>query len=290
MDDRLKSSAAENESAQSQDPAELQRALRAQLAAVTGGLAPDVYANAWWDWYLNLAEDPPKQWEILQDAATKAFDNWAFALKAASGEPLPPAEGDARFAGDAWAQWPFNVYAHTYRNYVDWWQQAWSSVPGVTRDNERTLDFMARNALEAFSPANYLTTNPELLDTTRIEAGAEPGARLQSLARGRASHARGQRAERHRKIRHRPRHRRDARQSGDAQRAGRIDPVFAGNPHGVCRAGAHHPGLDHEVLRSRPVGEQFPGRLPGRQRPHGFHGVVEESGLRATAGSAWTTT
>ncbi len=172
MDDRLKSSAAENESAQSQDPAELQHALRAQLAAVTGGLAPDVYANAWWDWYLNLAEDPPKQWEILQDAATKAFDNWAFALKAASGEPLPPAEGDARFEGDAWAQWPFNVYAHTYRNYVDWWHKAWSSVPGVARDNERTLDFMARNALEAFSPANYLTTNPELLDTTRIEAGA----------------------------------------------------------------------------------------------------------------------
>ncbi len=139
---------------------------------MTGGLAPDIYANAWWDWYLNLAEDPPKQWEILHDAATKGFDNWAFALKAASGEPLAPAEGDARFAGDAWAQWPFNVYAHTYRNYVDWWHKAWSSVPGVARDNERTLDFMARNALEAFSPANYLVTNPELLDTTRIEAGA----------------------------------------------------------------------------------------------------------------------
>ena len=52
---------------------------------------------------MNLAEDPPKQWEILQDATTKVFDNWAFALKAASGESLPPAEGDARFAGDAWA-------------------------------------------------------------------------------------------------------------------------------------------------------------------------------------------
>jgi polyhydroxyalkanoate synthase subunit PhaC len=171
VDNRLNSSAAESPSAQSQDTAELERALRAQLATVTGGLAPDVYANAWWDWYLNLAEDPPKQWEILQDAATKAFDNWAFALKAASGELLPPAAADARFAGDAWAQWPFNVYAHAYRNYVDWWHKAWSSVPGVARENERTLDFMARNALEAFSPANYLATNPELLDTTRVEAG-----------------------------------------------------------------------------------------------------------------------
>ena len=33
------------------------------------------------------------------------------------------------------------------------------------------MDFVARNALESISPANYLATNPELLDTTRAEAG-----------------------------------------------------------------------------------------------------------------------
>src|SRR5580658_5135443 len=31
-----------------------ERKLRAQLAAVSGGLAPDDYVSAWWDWYLNL--------------------------------------------------------------------------------------------------------------------------------------------------------------------------------------------------------------------------------------------
>ena len=34
-------------------PEELAREMRAQLAAVTGGLAPDDYAQAWWDWFLN---------------------------------------------------------------------------------------------------------------------------------------------------------------------------------------------------------------------------------------------
>jgi len=154
------------------DPAQLASALRAQLATVTGGLAPDVYVNAWWDWYLNLAKEPPTQLQIMQDAIAKAADNWSFALRAATGQPLPPAEGDARYGGDAWAQWPFNVYARSYRNYVDWWQKAWSNVPGVAPENERTLDFVARNALEAISPANFLSTNPELLDTTRSEAGA----------------------------------------------------------------------------------------------------------------------
>src|SRR6202795_4581193 len=152
------------------DPAEMARTLRAQLASVVGGLAPDAYVNAWWDWYLNLAEDPPKQQQIMQDAVAKAVDTWNFALQAAAGAaPLTP--DDARFSGDAWSQWPFNVYAHGYRNYVDWWHKAWSNVPGVAPENERTLDFLARNALESLSPANYLATNPELLDTTRVEAG-----------------------------------------------------------------------------------------------------------------------
>ena len=60
-----------NNVAKSPDPeesAEVAHALRAQLAAVTGGIAPDVYANAWWDWYLNLAKDTPKQHEMMQDA------------------------------------------------------------------------------------------------------------------------------------------------------------------------------------------------------------------------------
>jgi polyhydroxyalkanoate synthase len=158
-------------SPESKDSAEFARALRAQLATVTGGLAPDMYANAWWDWYLNLAKDPPKQLEIMQDALAKAIDNWSFALRASSGQPLPPAEDDDRFGADAWAGWPFNVYARSYRNYSDWWQRAWSGVAGLAPETERTLDFVARNGLEAVSPAHYLATNPELLDTTRAEAG-----------------------------------------------------------------------------------------------------------------------
>ncbi|MGA2187246.1 MAG: alpha/beta fold hydrolase [Steroidobacteraceae bacterium] len=149
----------------------MERTLRAQMATVTGGLAPDVYVNAWWDWLLNLAKEPPAQLQLMQDAMAKAAETAAFTLQAAVAEPLPPAAGDDRFRGDAWAQWPYNVYAHAYRNYADWWQKALSSVPGVAPSNERTLEFMARNALEAVSPANYLATNPELVEATRAEAG-----------------------------------------------------------------------------------------------------------------------
>jgi polyhydroxyalkanoate synthase subunit PhaC len=159
------------------DPEQLAHLLREQMATVTGGLAPDVYVGAWWDWYLNVAKEPPKQLEIMQDAIAKAFDSWTFALKASSGEKVTPVDGDPRFKGDAWAGWPFNIMAHSYKNYVDWWQKAWSDVPGVAPENERQLEFVARNALETLSPANYLATNPELLEATRAEAG-------QNLVRG----------------------------------------------------------------------------------------------------------
>jgi polyhydroxyalkanoate synthase len=136
-----------------------------------------VYVNAWWDWYLNVAQKPSKQVEILQDGIAKAMDSWTFALKASAGESLPAPQGDTRFKDEAWAQWPFNVLANGYRNYADWWQKAWSGVPGVAAQSERQLDFVARNALETLSPANYLLSNPELLAATRAEAG-------QNLVRG----------------------------------------------------------------------------------------------------------
>ena len=161
-----------------QEQLNLQRELRAQMAAVTGGLAPDVYVNAWWDWLLNLAKEPPQQLKLAEDAMAKTAETLAFAAQAAaSREALSPVAGDARFEGTAWSQWPFNVYAHAYRNYADWWQNALATGPEVAPENKRTLEFVARNALEAVSPANYLATNPELLDATRAEAG-------QNLVRG----------------------------------------------------------------------------------------------------------
>src|ERR1700688_2483443 len=92
----------------SPDAAQLASALRAQLATVTGGLAPDVYVNAWWDWFLNLSKEAPKQSQIMQDAMAKTADNLSFALRAAAAQPLSPAPSDDRFGGTAWTHWPFN--------------------------------------------------------------------------------------------------------------------------------------------------------------------------------------
>jgi polyhydroxyalkanoate synthase len=150
---------------------DLARELRAQLAAVTGGLAPDDYAQAWWDWYLNLAQTPAKQTEIAKTAFDAALDNLTFGLRASTGQPVAPGPDDKRFAAPEWNQWPFNIMARGYLNWEQVVKQATSAVPGLSRHSADLVTFASQQALEAASPANYLLANPELLELTRAQSG-----------------------------------------------------------------------------------------------------------------------
>jgi polyhydroxyalkanoate synthase subunit PhaC len=155
----------------------VERQLRAQLAGLTGGLAPDDYLNAWWEWYLGVATHPPRQAQLAQSAYEKILDSWQFFARAAGGEPLAPGAQEPGFADAAWNVWPFNVYAHTYSNWASWWQQALApSAPQPDAKSAR-MNFAGRLLLEAASPANFLHTNPQLLNKTAAESG-------QNLIRG----------------------------------------------------------------------------------------------------------
>ncbi len=156
---------------------EIARKLRAQLAAVSGGLAPDDYARAWWDWYLDLGAHPDRQSALARSAYEKTLDSWQFFTRAATGEPLAPGHESLGFAGEAWNVWPFNAYARTYANWASWWQEALQPKPGPNAAALSRANFAGRMLLEAASPANFLQTNPELLQRTAAESG-------QNLIRG----------------------------------------------------------------------------------------------------------
>jgi polyhydroxyalkanoate synthase subunit PhaC len=157
-----------------QTEADVDRQLRAQLAALTGGLAPDDYAKAWWEWYLSLATQPPRQTQLAQSAYEKLLDSWQFLTQATAGQPLAPGREDLGFGDAAWNVWPFNMYARAYGNWVSWWQQALDGSGGAEQSR---ASFAGRLLLEAASPANFLQTNPELLNRTAAESG-------QNLIRG----------------------------------------------------------------------------------------------------------
>jgi polyhydroxyalkanoate synthase len=151
--------------------AEVLRDLRAQLAALTGGMAPEDYLKSWWDWYLHLATQPPHQAQLAHSAYEKLLDSWHFLSRAAAGAPLPPGHENLGFGDAAWNVWPFNVYAHTYANWASWWQQALSPPAAANDADLARVNFAGRMLLEAASPANFLHTNPELLKRTVAESG-----------------------------------------------------------------------------------------------------------------------
>src|ERR1700675_599267 len=134
---------------------DLAREMRAQLAAVTGGLAPDDYAQAWWDWYLNIAQAPQKQTDIAHTAFKAMMDNFSFAMQASTGKALAPVSDDARFSSDAWKQWPFNMMARGYLNWAKVMQQATTDVPGLAPRSADLIGFSTRQMLDATSPANH---------------------------------------------------------------------------------------------------------------------------------------
>ena len=152
-------------------PQWLTREVLAELATLTGGLAPEPIIRAWWDWYLGVSLSPQTQAQLARSACEKALDSWQFALTALRCSGEPAVTGDRRFADAAWNQWPFNVYARCYKNWENWCREALDSDTHAEERRSQVLKFFGGQLLEAASPSHYLPTNPELLELTRAESG-----------------------------------------------------------------------------------------------------------------------
>jgi polyhydroxyalkanoate synthase len=143
-----------------------------QLPAERQSVSGDEFARAWQDWWLNLCSRPEFSLALAQDALARMTDSWRFALRAAGSQELAHGSGDARFEHESWNHWPFNLYAHNYASLSEWCAEALGSPGGIPRDSALRLNFLQRQLLDASSPAHYLLTNPELLEQTRAESGA----------------------------------------------------------------------------------------------------------------------
>jgi len=155
---------------------QMDKAFRAAIGKATGGLSPTAYITAWTDWAQQLAGSPGRQSELQQDAMHRALQTFTFAARAASGEALAPNEGlakdaDARYGGEAWSQYPFNVWAHAFQQGAGWIKSLNQDVEGLTPYHADLVGFTVQQWLEALAPSNFLGTNPELLELTRAEGG-----------------------------------------------------------------------------------------------------------------------
>ena len=157
------------------------RPLHAAVARLTAGLSPAALFQAYTDWAQHLLFSPDKQIELTEEAA----HNWMHFLEYCPNALLDPnceacvelAPNDKRFAGDAWRSWPFNAISQGFLFTQRWWHHATTGVKGVSAHHEDVASFVARQILDVVSPANFLLTNPEVLEATFQQGGT-------SLVRG----------------------------------------------------------------------------------------------------------
>ncbi len=160
----------------------LDRATHAAMSKVTKGASPAALGEAYLDWLVHLSTSPGKQMELSEKAFRKwlRFSRYAMTGTETGSEAAPciePLAQDDRFSGEAWQKWPYNLIYQSFLMNQQWWHNATTGVRGVTDQHENVLEFMGRQILDMFSPANFLLTNPEAQAKTREEGG-------QNLVRG----------------------------------------------------------------------------------------------------------
>ncbi|MFT3732185.1 MAG: alpha/beta fold hydrolase [Hyphomicrobium sp.] len=161
---------------QSAGQPELDRYTHYLLARLTAGLSPAACANAFFDWGMHMATSPGLQLELMGEGIRQWMRLAAFGQEASvANEPLAPSvvtsPHDHRFVSAGWKQFPFNVYAEAFLLGEEWWHSATTRVRGVEKQNLNRVDFITRQMLDVFAPANFVATNPDVLQRTQSEAG-----------------------------------------------------------------------------------------------------------------------
>ncbi|WP_205756088.1 alpha/beta fold hydrolase [Labrenzia sp. 011] len=149
----------------------------AAVASMTLGISPISLLQAWQDWMLHLAISPGKQQQILRQLGRKQTRLAKYLLDCTlTGDKteccVHPTPQDHRFKSPAWEKFPFNLYAQSFLMTEQWWHEATTGVSGVTAQHERLVEFYARQMLDMFSPGNFALTNPDVIQATIREGGA----------------------------------------------------------------------------------------------------------------------
>jgi polyhydroxyalkanoate synthase subunit PhaC len=154
--------------------------IHARQAKFTMNISPVTQLLAILDWSINLADSPGTQYRIMEDYTEKAIQYWDYAYRASFNtgrEPEKSIAVDDRFQAEAWQQKPYIFLYQAFLLCEQWWQNATTDTPGVSRHHQNIVSFMARQVMDLFSPMNFLWTNPILIQATREQGG-------QNLLRG----------------------------------------------------------------------------------------------------------
>jgi len=118
---------------------------------------PAVLAKVQLDWWEN-------QMKIWQNVAMKSGDE---------SDLVKPEKDDKRFSDPAWDNEAYyNYIKQSYLLFSNTMKETIDSIEGLDEKAKERLSFFSRQAINAMSPTNFITTNPELAKLT-VETNGE---------------------------------------------------------------------------------------------------------------------
>ena len=112
----------------------------------------------------SLASRPDKLFAAQADLFNRYMDLWATSTRRAAGEEAPVPSKDKRFKDPAWSENPmFDMMRQSYLVTSDWMNGLVSSVEDVDPRTKRRAEFFTKLLTDAFSPSNFLASNPAAL-------------------------------------------------------------------------------------------------------------------------------
>ena len=121
--------------------------------------------------------DPHKAMEAQMRLGSRYFELWSSAMRRMGGEAAgdveSPAASDKRFSDPDWTRNPaFEFLKQAYLATSRWADAMVQEADGLDDHTRAKAAFYVRQLTSAFSPSNFVATNPELLRETMRENGA----------------------------------------------------------------------------------------------------------------------
>lgn len=132
----------------------------------------------------SLASRPDKLFAAQADLFNRYMDLWASTTRRAAGEETAAAPSkDKRFKDPAWSENPaFDVMRQSYLVTSDWMNGLVSSVEDVDPLTKRRAEFFTKLLTDAFSPSNFLASNPVALKALADSNGESLVKGMQNFA------------------------------------------------------------------------------------------------------------
>jgi polyhydroxyalkanoate synthase len=140
-----------------------------------------------WKYWRGLMRNPGNLLAQNMTLAAEQASLLTYAMKRALGTEaeavVTPPKGDRRFTDPAWSeQLPFDLIKQSYL-LTSRYMLSLAGAANLDRRQQRKLDFLTRQLVDALSPSNFVASNPEVLRTTLESKGANLVRGMQNLVR-----------------------------------------------------------------------------------------------------------